>query len=555
MDSSNFEFVKTDAQDVNIKNEPFDEMLAPEVKLFTDSGDVGKSKCGEIFTLNSGNFVLICAFCNAEFENMRSFGSHVRDKHEGGCAEMVAMDISALTPTATTTAIKHPPQEVEKDSIDNILGGHFDAQDLELPTKKESSEQENVKATEGEEVLQTFDEDDNIGDNDGDDESFKVPSEASCSEFSEIEEDSKTGKGAGSLKCDSCNRKYKNKRTLYRHQKTTGCTQDDKPADPELFCVPCNRQLKTKKTFARHKKAHENRIKKELDENSGVEEGNSAKSKSDTVQDPSLFCEFCNRYFKTRSNLRTHAERHDTIPIALQGDPEFLKCKFCDEPCPDYAARKTHESTHSGDHPYICKICHKTFATIYKKNIHVALHTGERPHQCPQCPNAYLTKRDVLRHITYRHLNVRRFKCDLCDKSCYRKTELAIHMRRHTGEKPYVCEDCGNSFAALSQLKSHQLRHTQTKNFKCDQCGRFFYSSTSLKDHQASHSDAKPFGCDVCGRRFPRAKALKKHKKLHSDVKAYVCNICGKAYAQDSGLYAHKKSHGLFSNPQGNNFC
>jgi len=51
--------------------------------------------------------------------------------------------------------------------------------------------------------------------------------------------------------------------------------------------------------------------------------------------------------------------------------------------------------------------------------------------------------------------NIRRFKCDLCDKAFKFKHHLKEHLRIHTGDKPFKCEFCLKRFSHSGSFSSH----------------------------------------------------------------------------------------------------
>jgi KRAB domain-containing zinc finger protein len=56
-----------------------------------------------------------------------------------------------------------------------------------------------------------------------------------------------------------------------------------------------------------------------------------------------------------------------------------------------------------------------------------------------------------------RHINLRKNKCHLCDKSFFRKYSLKIHLLRHEEEKPFPCpvKNCHSKFTKKFNLNSH----------------------------------------------------------------------------------------------------
>ena len=58
----------------------------------------------------------------------------------------------------------------------------------------------------------------------------------------------------------------------------------------------------------------------------------------------------------------------------------------------------------------------------------------------------------------------------------------------YVGEKPFRCEICQKSFSRESDLKVHAIVHQDEKPFKCDQCSKSFTRFSTLKEHIRIHT-------------------------------------------------------------------
>lgn len=67
-------------------------------------------------------------------------------------------------------------------------------------------------------------------------------------------------------------------------------------------------------------------------------------------------------------------------------------------------------------------------------------------------------------------LQVKQYKCEQCDKSFKRKSELSRHKKIHSDERPFVCETCGVSYKRQTHLTRHEKNaHKITKSLKAQQ--------------------------------------------------------------------------------------
>lgn len=159
-------------------------------------------------------------------------------------------------------------------------------------------------------------------------------------------------------------------------------------------------------------------------------------------------------------------------------------CKQCNRKFESQPALKYHETSHEM-RKVKCEYCDKMFLTRSTLAIHLRIHLEKRPYSCANCDQTFRQKTDLNYHIQSKHTSVEdyRFKCDYCDKKFARKYSLNLHTKLHTGEKNYQCELCKKSFRASSYLQVHLRSHTGEKPYACPLCKKRFTVKADVRRH------------------------------------------------------------------------
>ena len=149
------------------------------------------------------------------------------------------------------------------------------------------------------------------------------------------------------------------------------------------------------------------------------------------------------------------------------------------------------------------------------------------------------------------HLELKPYKCDICETSFKSLEELKTHQNRvHLNMKSHECDYCGKAFSCPKALLLHKksehadLEKTKLKALECGMCDYKAYSKTEMVNHGFKHLDKeeKPYQCEECGRRFLQRSSLENHLKVvHLKIKDYVCKLCSKAFGTKENLKTHMK--------------
>ncbi|KAL4712406.1 hypothetical protein ACJJTC_001567 [Scirpophaga incertulas] len=113
---------------------------------------------------------------------------------------------------------------------------------------------------------------------------------------------------------------------------------------------------------------------------------------------------------------------------------------------------------------------------------------------------------------------------------------------------PHKCDVCEKTFHKLSDLTKHKTVHADEKKYPCTSCEMKFKDRSNLKRHMQRHSQERPYCCSGCGYRFKQISSLNRHKQNCSLVKNInedksirknYCRICGMTFQYKGTLLEH----------------
>ncbi|CAH0713596.1 unnamed protein product, partial [Brenthis ino] len=198
-----------------------------------------------------------------------------------------------------------------------------------------------------------------------------------------------------------------------------------------------------------------------------------------------------------------------------------------------------------------CEICHKRFDNAKKYYGHLRVHSKDNLWICDKCPNQkFSTKQQLMKHsLTHKPL-ARVWKCPQCPMAFESLWRLQQHVfAKHFDYRPHKCDQCEKSFQKSSDLKKHKDLHNNTKQHCCPCCERQFGHKSNLKRHMLTHTNEKPFSCTSCNSRFTQIASLKRHQKNcalyknrnenEDQTRKNYCRACGESFQYKSALLEH----------------
>ena len=162
--------------------------------------------------------------------------------------------------------------------------------------------------------------------------------------------------------------------------------------------------------------------------------------------------------------------------------------------------------------------------------------------KCDFCDNTYSKRTNMYRHIRRVHKE-QKCKCNFCDKM-FLPYFMKIHINRAhriEGVKPFKCDFCDKTFTRNSSMQKHIKRfheENEEQKIKCEFCDESI-SPAYLKKHISNvHEEANKGTCDLCGNEY---KFLKVHiQKFHK--KTHQCENCGKRFSLKRDLQNHNNN-------------
>ncbi|KAL9879450.1 uncharacterized protein ACN427_011428 isoform 3-T4 [Glossina fuscipes fuscipes] len=226
-------------------------------------------------------------------------------------------------------------------------------------------------------------------------------------------------------------------------------------------------------------------------------------------------CKFCKKKLMSK-NLEKHLALHEKKAREAQLTKTQYLCAYCPQHFHKDEDLNEHEfNSHNSSSNLLhrCNNCGTRSSTLDDLIDHKK---AENPVCiCTICGNTFKGHSQLSAHK--RLHKKRRFKCENCDKSYPRQTDLNIHKRTHTGDRPYVCNICDKRFPVKVRLTYHLQRHPGVRH-PCPYCDVIYENRNQLKSHLFKHT-GMPYICEICPhvvfeRRLRFANHMKRiHKK------------------------------------------
>lgn len=297
---------------------------------------------------------------------------------------------------------------------------------------------------------------------------------------------------------------------------------------------------------------------------------------NESLQDPQIFCEFCNKRFACKSGLRKHLKKkHELNPQAVTNMIREIKTNLPDRIC--YLCKTTFYST-SNMLRHLAE-CHMLAIEEIKRQAKLV----NFDYTCEFCGLSYRTENGLKKHFVNKHIQSEGKKANQIEKKRNYTTKF---LRPNPEPKPEPlpskdldCEICNNIIANFRShfIEKHNLDRVGVKNFfiravertsselTCNICKIVFKNLAGLTTHmkwkhqitpvqnstpntvepneEPNKQEINNFSCDQCTRKFPKRISLIRHQSTHIRQANYVCEICNDSFWHQILFNEHKNLH------------
>ena len=245
-------------------------------------------------------------------------------------------------------------------------------------------------------------------------------------------------------------------------------------------------------------------------------------------------CDRCDQSFALSMDLWSHKKNCTLDPlvdnVSKYKRQKYFICTLCERMVTQITKLKEHmELEHQIDlynhNKYACDQCPKLFTECLTLNQHVILeHELTSNFQCSNCNETLVSNILLTAHMIESHdfdplmdkksqkvkKETKNFECDICGSFFKSKDTLQIHKKQmhETDKHDFKCDHCDYTTFRQSELTKHCVAKHTPKN--CPHCEYSSDLSKDMKEHLIKHR-RNPLQCSECDRAFPSKKQLQDH--------------------------------------------
>jgi KRAB domain-containing zinc finger protein len=313
--------------------------------------------------------------------------------------------------------------------------------------------------------------------------------------------------------CLICDSRFTSRHYLSKHKSRTHRL-------PKFECDSCRRLFKTRSDVRRHQNVHKstrNHICNQCNSTfKSIEHLQNHRRRTHSLVDIRNICDQCDQSFKAHASLYRHYQLKHLDKVSIT-------CNICQSSFASNDALRQHlkRSANNNNINTICDICEKLFTRDQFQLHYRQVHMRDE-YKCQLCADKLFANACRYRqHVRLNHNQQQRiFKCDQCEKTTNRASELYSHIniiRFKCNDRHFVCEICTKTFRSSSNLKDHIEYCHSNNRYKCDHCNKWYRAKQALRQHKRSVHLMVRFDCDQCDKTMKTHAAIIVHiRKWHS---------------------------------------
>ena len=264
-------------------------------------------------------------------------------------------------------------------------------------------------------------------------------SASSASNAAELQNDLQFG---NDLQCKICYRFFRSMHTLAQHVRFH--------AVKSYKCSACSKVFSIKASFKQHicSRGHLKSFKCEICDASFMDQGSWKRHKERHFGIRNHSCDVCGMAFYEKYSLRVHQTSH--FYASLKSDKDVssgFSCHICQKYFKTKKDMKNHLVAHSTK-KYSCEFCNKRFSLKYNYLRHRRIHTGDRPYKCGLCENAFSDSSSWAKHVKM-HSVIKGYSCNKCGKAYYDKVSCNNHKKSCKRGKGKTKREVQSNFGKL----------------------------------------------------------------------------------------------------------
>ena len=229
--------------------------------------------------------------------------------------------------------------------------------------------------------------------------------------------------------------------------------------------------------------------------------------------EPKVPCEICNKQISAKG-IGTHLRKIHGTPGKLVGRPKrtyFFRCEECG------------------------KVVSTRDKAQHNKLHHPDMNQGTE--MCETCGRVFITSIGLKQHKKV-HVDTN-LGCNFCEFIAISKSKLCAHKEKHLKTE---CAICGQMIIRKEYNYHVRNVHMGEKRYSCDLCTKSFYKKCGLIEHRMIHFEPT-ISCHFCERKFASKRSKNRHERIHTGDKRYSCHICNRGFIQSTPYWIHMEKH------------